>query len=114
MEIIIIDLRKEKLESYNWPYAYAYKKQFVTHDIAKFKSDYVKKLYLATEPNWYEVGRNHKDEGLMLSRDVDCEENVINVESAEDLFEFLRDSYCDIRFGVYRYDIHRPTIYIRD
>ena len=114
MEIIIKDLRKEYIDKTIWPYTHLYQKQFVAHDVAKFKSDYVKKLYLGYEPDWYKVGRNHLDEGLTISRDVDCEEYFVNVESAEDLFEFLQESYCDCRFGIYQYGTQIPAIYIRE
>ena len=115
MEIIIIDKRTNP-DKNEHPYDIAYTKQFTVHDVAKFKSDFVKKFYLDNEPDWHQVGKNHKEEDLMLSRDVDCEEMFIKVDTAEELFRYLEEQEGgnEICFNRYHYGREIPVIALFD
>ena len=102
MEIIITD-KRENLDKELHPYDIAYKKKFTAHEGGIFANEITKKVFFDIEPNWYNVGKNHIVDGMKFSRDVDCEEMFINVDSAEDLFEYLKEQSGLITFGNYKY-----------
>lgn len=109
MEIIIIDKRKNTTTP---PCDGAYKKSFVAHNVVKCANEFTKRY--VQEDHWYETGREHGEDGLTLSRYVDCEEWFIKVDSAEELFEFIELCNGEKYFTKYPYDFKIPTIYIRD
>lgn len=116
MEICIINKSKiiEHIDKELKPFANIYKKKFIAHNILKFATEYVKRVYLESDKNWYNVGKNHKSDTLCLSREVDCEEWFIEVNSAEDLFGFLDTLELQAICGRYDYDNNVRTIYLYD
>ena len=114
MEIIIVDKRIAPNKEYH-PYDVAYKKQFTVHESGIFANEITKSIFLEDNyPRWYDEGNNHIVDGMKFSRDVDCEEMFINVNSAEELFEYLKEQSGDVRFQNYRYGDNVPAIYIYD
>ena len=114
MEIIIIDKRIAPNKKYP-PYDIACKKQFTVHENGTFANEITKRIFLEDSyPRWYDEGKNHIVDGMKFSRDVDCEEMFINVNSAEELFEYLKEQAGDVRFQNYRYGDSIPAIYIYD
>lgn len=113
MEIIIIDKRQNP-DKDKHPYDIAYKKQFTVHESGTFGNEYVKQVFLEEikDPRWYDEGKNHIVEGMKFSRDVDCEELFIDVGSAEELFEYLKEQDGEISFWHYQYGDDIPAIYI--
>jgi hypothetical protein len=115
MEIIIIDKRIAPNKAYH-PYDIAYRKAFTVHESGTFGNEITKRIMLEEMdyPRWYDEGKNHVVDGMKFSRDVDCEEMFINVGSAEELFEYLKEQAGDVRFQNYRYGDNIPAIYIYD
>ena len=115
MEIIIADKRRGP-DKEGHPYDIAYKKQFTVHESGTFANEITKRIMLEemNNPRWYDEGKNHIVDGMKFSRDVDCEEMFINVSSAEELFEYLRDQEGQVRFCEYHYGHEIPVIVIYD
>lgn len=115
MEIIIIDKRIAPNKECH-PYDVAYKKQFTVHESGTFGNEFTKNYMLneMDNPRWYDEGKNHMVDGMKFSRDVDCEEVFINVDSAEELFAYLKEQGGDVRLQNYRYGNNIPAIYIYD
>ena len=115
MEIIIADKRRDP-DKERHPYDIAYKKQFTVHENGTFGNEITKRIMLEeiNNPRWYDEGKNHIVDGMKFSRDIDCEEMFINVNSVEELFEYLRDQEGQIRFCEYHYGHEIPVIVIYD
>lgn len=115
MEIIIIDKRRDHNKE-GHPYDVAYKKQFTVHESGIFGNEVTKRIFLEEmdNPRWYDEGKNHIVDGMEFSRDVDCEEMFINVNSAEELFEYIKEQDGQIRCWSYQYGNDIPTIVIYD
>ena len=114
MEIVIIDKRIAPNKAYH-PYDIAYRKAFTAHESGTFSNEATKNFVLnEMTPRWYDEGKNHVVDGMKFSRDVDCEEMFINVDSVEELFTYLKEQDGDVRFHSYFYDDNIPTIYIYD
>lgn len=117
MEIIIQDRRSDK----DWntpPIPGAYLKSFVAHQVCKFKTDFVKRYYLMATPDWYTMGHNHVDSHLEISRDVNCTEWCIKMETPEELFRFIDrgqngDENYEVWLTSYRYDSTIPAVNLR-
>ena len=117
MEIIIQDSRRNR-DFNTQPLPGAYKKSFVAHEVCKFKTDFVKRYYFAETPDWYTTGYNHVDSHLEISRDIDCIEWCVKMETPEELFQFINrgqngDENYEIYLTSYRYDSTIPAIDIR-
>ena len=114
MEIIIIDKRANP-DKTEHPYDVAYTKQFTVHESGTFANEFVKNYILNVDQRWYDKGKNHIVDGMKFSRDVDCEEMFIKVDSAEELFQYLeKQSDCEIYFNRYYYDRDIPVIALFD
>lgn len=114
MEIIIADKRRDP-DKEGHPYDIAYKKQFTVHESGIFANELTKRLFLeANHPRWYDEGKNHIVDGMKFSRDIDCEEMFLKVNSAEELFAYLIEQEGIITFRKYRYGNDIPTIVIHD
>ena len=105
MEIIIHDHRQNR-EPNTPPFEGAYRKSFEAHQVLKFKTHFVKEMFLKSEPDWFNSGKNHVESWLELSRDVECTEWFINIDAPEDLFNFIEAGQCgdkDYELYVTRY-----------
>ncbi len=117
MEIIIIDKRTDP-DKNEHPYDVAYTKQFTVHESGTFANEFTKRVYLEEmdNPRWYDEGKNHIVDGMKFSRDVDCEEMFIKVDSAEELFQYLEEQQPgnEIYFNRYYYGREIPVIALFD
>lgn len=115
MEIIIID-KRTNLDKNEHPYDIAYTKQFTVHESGTFANEFVKNYILNVDPGWYDEGKNHIVDGMKFSRDIDCEEMFIKVDTVEELFQYLEEQQpgYEIYFNRYYYDRDIPVIALFD
>ena len=115
MEIIIIDKRTNP-DKTEHPYDVAYTKKFTVHESGTFANEFTKNyiLNVMDNPRWYDEGKNHIVDGMKFSRDVDCEEMFIKVDSAEELFNYIKEQGGNIFCTSYGYGDDIPMIKIYD
>ena len=114
MEVVILD-RRRNTDHNAPPIDGAYRKSFVSHQVCKFKSHWVKEEFLKLEPAWFDIGKNHVESHLELSRDVDCTEWCISIKTPQELFNLINEGQngmygCELYVGEYTYDNTIPVI----